>query len=137
MDARLTRGQRVFCSNRGSRGGCGRTFAVFRAEVLPRHTITGPWLWPWLLRLLAGLSLKTAAETLRLPFALETFYRLRRKLRQRQDALRALLCRKLNPPQSDQSEPLLQTVEHLQKVFTPAACPLAEFQAQFQLPFLG
>lgn len=38
-------------------------------------------MWPWLVKLLAGLSLKAAAEKLRLPFALETAYRLRRGLR--------------------------------------------------------
>jgi hypothetical protein len=72
----------VFCSNRGQRGGCGRTFAFFLAEVLPRHTFTAVLLWQWLVKLLAALSLKAVAEKLRLPFALETLYRLRRKLRQ-------------------------------------------------------
>ena len=52
------RGQRVFCSNRGRRGGCGRTFALVLAEVLPRHTVTAPLLWRWLVSWLAGLSLK-------------------------------------------------------------------------------
>ena len=72
------RGQRVFCSNRGRRGGCGRTFSLMLAEVLPRHTFTASLLWKWLAELLAGLSLKAATERLRLPFALESMYRLRR-----------------------------------------------------------
>ena len=75
----MLRGQRVFCSNRGRRGGCGRTFSLFLAEVLPRHTFPASLLWQLLVRLLAGASLQAAAESLRLPFALETVYRLRRK----------------------------------------------------------
>ena len=69
------RGQRVFCSNRGRRGGCGGTFSIFLAEVLPRHTFTATLVWPWLLERLAGLSLKAAADKLRLPFALESVCR--------------------------------------------------------------
>ena len=32
------RGQRVWCSNRGQRGGCGRTVSLFLAVMLPRHS---------------------------------------------------------------------------------------------------
>lgn len=131
------RGQRVFCSNRGRRGGCGRTFALVLAEVLPRHTVTAPLLWQWLVNWLAGLSLKAAAEKLRLPLALETVYRLRRKLRRQLDRLRPRLWRRGPPPPSTRADPLAQTVEHLRKVFAHPACPPAEFQLQFQRPFLG
>jgi len=136
-DGQACRGQRVFCSNRGQRDGCGRTFAFFLADVLPRHTFTASWLWQWLVKLLAGLSLKAAAETLRLPFALETMYRLRRRLCRRLDWLRTRLCREQTPPVSVHTDPLQQTVEHLQLVFPRSACPPADFQLQFQQPFLG
>jgi len=136
-DGQTCRGQRVFCSNRGQREGCGRTFALFLAEILPRHTVTASLVWPWLVKLLAGLSLKAAAEKLRLPLALETMYRLRRKWRRGLDAVRTQLCRQQAPPQSTQTDPLLQTVEHLQTVFSGGACPPADFQLHFQHPFLG
>jgi hypothetical protein len=127
----------VFCSNRGDRGGCGRTFSFFLAEVLPRHTITASLVWRWLVKLLAGLSLKSVVESLRLPFALETLYRLRRNLRRKLDSIRTRLCRQQAPPSSSQSDPLLQTVEHLQAVFPgPEGAPSA-FQFHFQQPFLG
>jgi hypothetical protein len=137
VDGETFRGQRVFCSNRGQRGGCGRTFAFFLADVLPRHTLTASLMWPWLVKLLAGLSLKAAAEKLRLPFALETMYRLRRSLRHGLDQVRTRLCREQSPPVSAQSDPLLQTVEHLRRVFPGGACPPADFQLRFQRPFLG
>lgn len=136
-DGQTCRGQRVFCSNRGQRGGCGRTFCFFLAEVLPRHTLTASLVWPWLVKLLAELSFKAAVEKLRLPFALETMYRLRRRLCRRLDSLRTRLCREQTPPVSVQTDPLQQTVEHLQLVFPRSACPPADFQLQFQQPFLG
>ena len=136
-DGQTVRGQRVFCSNRGQRDGCGRTFMFCLAEILPRHTLTASLVWPWLVKLLAGLSLKAAVETLRLPFALETLCRLRRKLRQRLDHLRTRLCREQKPPVSGQADPLLQTVEHLQVAFPHSESPPADFQLHFQHPFCG
>ena len=131
------RGQRVFCSNRGRWGGCGKTFSVFLADTLPRHTLTASLVWQWLLKLLTGLSLKAAAEKLRLPFALETVYRLRRRLRHGLDSLRTRLCREQTPPVSAHTDPLWQTMEHLQVVFPRSGCPTADFQLRFQLPFLS
>jgi hypothetical protein len=131
------RGQRVFCSNRGRRGGCGRTFSLVLADVLPRHTMTASLLWRWLVEVLAGLSFKAAAEKLRLLFALETVYRLRRGLRQGLDQIRTRLCREQSPPASAHADPLLQTVEHLRRVFSGDGCPPADFQLHFQHPFLG
>jgi hypothetical protein len=131
------RGQRVFCSNRGRRGGCGRTFSLMLADVLPRHTLTASLVWRWLVEVLAGLSLKAAAEKLRLPFALETVYRLRRGLQRCLDLVRTRLCREQSPPASGQVDPLLQTVEHLRRVFSDSECPPAAFQLHFQRPFLN
>lgn len=107
------------------------------ADILPRHTLTASLVWRWLLELLAGLSLKAAVETLQMPFALETFYRLRRRLERGLDQMRARLCREQSPPASSQVQPLLQTVEHLWAVFPGSACPAADFQLRFQHPFLG
>jgi hypothetical protein len=135
--AQWVRGQRVFCSNRGQRGGCGKTFSLLLAEVLPRHTLTASLVWRWLSELLAGLSLKAAAEKLHLPFALESMYRLGRRLRRRLDDWRARLCRAQPPPASTQTAPLLHSVEHLRAVFTAEGCPSAAFQLRFQHPFLG
>jgi len=104
---------------------------------LPRHTFTAVWLWKLLCRLLADASVKAAAEKLRLPFALETVYRLRRGLERGLDLLRTRLCREQKPPLSPHADPLLQTVEHLQAVFPCGLCPPAEFQLHFQRPFLG
>ena len=131
------RGQRVFCSDRGQRGGCGQTFALFLADILPRHTVRATLFWQLLCQWLAGLSLKAAAESLRLPLALETFYRLIRRLDERLDVLRPLLCQKQAPPAGAEAKPLRHTVRHLQAVFAPAVCPLQEFQLVFGQPLMG
>jgi hypothetical protein len=57
----------------GRRGGCGRTFAIYLSGVVPRHSVDAPTLSHLFSGLLAGLSLKAAAEALRMPFALESF----------------------------------------------------------------
>lgn len=89
------------------------------------------------MQLLAGLSMKAATEKLRLPFALETIYRLRRGLCCGLDSVRTRLWREQSPPDSKQTDPLRQTVEHLRQVFPDNACPPAAFQLHFQRPFLG
>jgi hypothetical protein len=94
-------------------------------------------LWPWLLEVLAGLSTKAAGEKLSVPFALETIYQVGRKLRRDLDRLRTCLCVEQEPPASPHTDPLLQTVAHLQSVFAGSACPPAQFQLHFQHAFLG
>lgn len=64
-------------------------------------------------------------------------YRLRRNLRRKLDSIRIRLCRQQAPPSSSQSDPLLQTVEHLQAVFPGTECAPSAFQFRFQRSFLG
>lgn len=135
--AQRRRGQRAFCSNRGRRGGCGRTFAIFFADVLPRHSVPAGLLARLCVALLTGPALKSAAEALRTPFALETFYRLLRRLRRRLDRVRASLCRRQPPPPSSHTDPLLHTVEHLRALFGGGTDVVAGFQLGFQQPLLG
>lgn len=136
-NGQLARGQRVFCSDRGQRGGCGKTFPLFFAAVLPRHTFTAPLLWTLLRKLLAGAPIKAAVESLRLPFSLEAVYGIVRRLRRRLDAMRSWLAREQPVPASGQTDPLLQTLSHLQTVFPPDGCALTAYQRHFQQAFLG
>jgi hypothetical protein len=136
-NGRALRGQRVFCSPRGQRGGCGRTFSLFLAEVLPRHTVRAGQVWSLFQELLGGGSVKAAVEKLRLPYALETIYHLLGRVRKRLDVLRSWLCRRQRAPASWQSDPLLQTVEHLQKVWPGVVCPVSGFQVVLGCPLMG
>jgi hypothetical protein len=130
------RGQRVFCSNRGQRGGCGQTVSIYLAHILPRHSVTATFLWSLLLLKLQGQSTNAAVQSLRLPFKIESVYHLLHRLGQRMDRLRAILFNVQRPPESSQQDPLQQTLEHLQSVFKQP-CPLIEFQLHFQQPLLG
>ncbi len=82
--------------------------------------------------------MRAGVQALRVPLALESFYYLLQRLRGRLPDLRSLLYRE-SPPAgtSSQSEPLLQTVEHLQALFPKSACALSHFQAHFQRPLMG
>jgi hypothetical protein len=132
----IQRGQRVWCCDRGQRGGCGRTFSLFLADVLPGHTVSAAWLWKVLQCLLEGDSIRATWKTLGLPFALESIYHLLQRLRQRMASVRSALCRKQSPPATSQADALLQTVEHLRNVFPESDCPVAAFQLDFQKPLL-
>ncbi len=133
---RIERGQRVWCCPRGQRGGCGKTFSIFLADVLPRHTVGTSALWSLLERLPAGGSIKAAVEALALPFGLETLYHLLQRMRRKLTAVRSVLCREQPAPASAQSDPLLQTVEHLRSLFAKSICPPTDFQLHFQRPLL-
>jgi hypothetical protein len=134
---RCLRGQRIFCCNRGQRGGCGRTFSIFLAEVLPRHTVSASLLWQVLCRLSADASVKAGVETLRLPFALETLYHLLGRLRLRLPELLSRLGSQEQAAGSFQTDPLLRSVEHLQSLFAREGCPLVRFQIHFQSSLMG
>lgn len=137
VDGQIVRGQRVFCSDRGQRGGCGKTFPLFLSGVLPRHTFNTTLLWALLLKLLGGATIKSAAEILALPFSLEAVYGLVRRCRHRLDVVRSLLGREHRVWASQQSDPFFQTLEHLQQIFPQATDALAAYQWRFQRVFLG
>ena len=133
----IQRGQRVWCCPRGQRGGCGKSFSMFLAEVLPRHTVRASALWSLLERLREGASVKAAVEALGLGFGLETLYHLLQRMRHRLAAVRTMLCREVKAPAaSSQTDPLLETVEHLRRLFPKSGCPCADFQLHFQRPLL-
>lgn len=104
--------------------------------MLPRHSVTAAWLARLLAGLLTGAALKSAAEALRTPFPLGTFYWLIRRLRRRLDVVRVELCCRQSPPPGRHADPLLHTVEHLQAFFGGASDVVAGFQLCFQRPLL-
>lgn len=137
VEGRVQRGQRAFCSNRGNRRGCGRTFSMFFAYILPRHTFTAKLLWKALTGWLKGSSRKAAWESSGQPLTLDTFYHLLQRLRRKLDGVRSLLHRQCQPPHSRSSDPLRQTCEHLQALFAVDACPPEAFQRQLQTSLVG
>jgi hypothetical protein len=130
----VVRGRRFFCSNRFRRPGCGRTFAVLLAGVLARFVVRLPTLFSFAHAVLAGASRRAAWKaTVARAMSLQTAYRLWRRLCKTQVSLRARLCRVCPPPDSTAAEPMAQLLQHMQRAFPQAACPLSAFQTHFEV----
>jgi hypothetical protein len=84
----------------------------------------------------AGRSIRAAAHALGRAFPLETLYHLLHRLRAGLTTVRSALGREQPAPASAQTDPLLQTVEHLRRLFPQSDCPAADFQLHFQRPLL-
>jgi hypothetical protein len=137
VDKQTVRGQRVWCSNRGRRGGCGRTMRIVCAGVLPRHSVSALMLGDLLKRLCGGGSIQSAWEQCRLPVHVQSVYHLLQRFRARLDAVRVALLARCAPPGSGHADPLRQTAEHLRCAFPGTGNPVEAFQLAFQVPIMG
>jgi hypothetical protein len=133
------RGRRFFCSNRGRRPGCGRTFSVALSTVLAGFVIRTITLFSFVTAVLGGKSRRAAwLDTAGSAFSLSTGYRLWRRLREAQSRVRACLCREAPPPVCASREPLAQLLEHLGVVVGATKLDgFAGFQAHTQEHLLG
>lgn len=104
---------------------------------MPRHTLSSTLLWLILVKLLTNSSVRQAVHSLKPTLALESVYHLLTRLRLRLASIRVCLCKRHPPPQSQSSDPIIQTVQHLKVTFAAALCPVREFQLIFQQPLLG
>jgi len=133
---RQKRGQRVFCSNRFRKRGCGKTFSVLFSLLLKARMIPAALVVSFLSTVLAGTCRQSAWLSLRHGFSLESGYRLWRDWMASQSYLRSWLCRKIPPPRPEcVGDGLAQTWDHLRSAFAGRPCPVAAFQEHFQQPF--
>jgi hypothetical protein len=131
----VQRGWRVFCSNRGRKTGCGKTYAILLAQHLYRRLVGASRLWNFLAGLLDGACIKEAWEAVASPFRLETGYKLWSCFGRSQSAIRVSL-HSMSEPQKSALSPLMQTIAHLRAGFPRATCPIAAYQHSFQRGFL-
>lgn len=136
-NGRTVRGWRVYCRNRDGGGGCGRTHSILLASVLCRRQLRAPRLWKFLSFALRGLSRRAAWRRAGAPFSTRHAYRIWARIERGLGALGAALCRIIDPPESAQTDPLLQVFEHLGRALAPAPCAITAFQARFQTGFLS
>lgn len=132
---REVRGWRVFCSNRGRRRGCGRTYSILLAGVLRRRSVSAARFWAFLNGVLKGASVQKSWEAVRSGFSVECGYRLWSAFRRFETTLRTLLCRIEEPPCKRSRYSWSQTLEHLRKIFGAKPCPIAAWQLRFQRAF--
>jgi len=139
LSEEIIRGWRVFCSDRRAQGnqGCGGTYSMLLAHLLHRRSVTTANVWKFLSAVLAGLTLAAAWVVAASKLLVECAYRLWNSWKRAQGAIRSRLSALNSPPQSTQTNPLLQPLEHLQTLFPQCANPLAAFQLHFQKPFFS
>jgi hypothetical protein len=134
-NARIRRGHRIYCSNRYKKGGCGKTFSVLTAEVLPGFTIGAQRLWRFLENIENGLHSARAFAMIGCSMAPSGAYRLFKKFVTAQARIRTFLSRIKDPPPAQVQSPAIQTILHLHSAFDDAACPITDFQYHFQTKF--
>jgi len=123
------RGRRWFCSNRGRRPGCGRTFSVLLAQVMRHASVRTAKLWQFCRARLAGGGVPAAWEQTRCGFSLEAAYQWWRRWRRAEPALRTHLLRGPGPP----GKSLREQIERAYG----AIDPIAWFQKSEQRPWPG
>lgn len=134
---RTVRGHRIFCSNRGRRRGCGKTFSVVRENILKNFNISAESFWYFLRNIARGMSKIQAFRSLKLSFSDSTAYRLLRRFSYSQSRLRTFLFRLSKPPRlSKAANLIIQTFLHLRYTFPKSPCPISAFQQHFQVSFL-
>lgn len=137
VDKQTIRGRRLWCSNRGRRGGCGKTMSLLFAWILPGHTFTAGALDRLLKRLCMGGSIQAAWEKSRSQAALQSAYHLLQRLRLRMGEIRSALLKICRNPASSQKDPMIATYEHLRRAFSGHESPTAAFQYRLQMAMMG
>lgn len=120
----VIRSQRIFCSNRWRRQGCGKTFRLVLGDLLHHCLISSVSLWQRFDQKLQGIN-----STPPLP----SYWW--RRLRACQSSLREKLLSLCAPPQPAGDNPITQTLLHLKAAFSSNLCPIAAFQTRFQTRF--
>jgi hypothetical protein len=134
---RVRRGHRIFCSNRNNRNGCGRTFSMLHSLFIKGFSITTTSLWAALKAVMGSLAICRVFDGLNTTLSKSTAYNIMRRFREQQYRIRSLLLRLNTPPVSANcTQPHIQTIAHLEKVFCKMRCPISAFQETFQVSFI-
>ena len=130
------RGQRIYCSNRNCRLGCGRTFSIFPTETIKGFGTYASVLWVFFKSLVENITTAVALRKSKIDVSISTAYRWKTLLIEAQSHIRAALSSLQSPPPCNSPNPLTQTLAHLKYIFQNEPCPIAAFQLKFQQPFI-
>lgn len=139
MDEHGVVGQRVFCSNRGRRMGCGGSVLVRLADVVRPVSVSAPLLWEFLVAVRDASTVHAAWKAgFEKRFALRTAYALVMRFDRAQSWLRTKLLGRfgLRCAGAVCARPLVRLIDDLRRAF-PDACPVAQFQLVFQQSFFA
>jgi hypothetical protein len=110
------RGKRVYCSRRGNKKGCGKTFTLWLSDTLWQRCVSAAELMRFIIGLLAGLSVWKAWRETGTGMSERTGYRVFLRLKHTQSVVRTALSG-LSPPsaQGKEKTPLLETLTILKE----------------------
>ena len=135
------RARRVFCSNRGSAGGCGRTFSVWIADKVKRLFLDAACLWKFLEHAVTSGNKSQAFQSLNSSMSDSATYRIWKRFLQAQSAIRTALLAFCPPPKQSAGGnsvcPAQDTLAHLKEAFKDSPLnPIAAYQAATQSFFI-
>jgi hypothetical protein len=139
---RTRHAQRIFCSNRNARPGCGRTFSIWLADKIGRLSLTADALWRFLQLAVAGAVI-AAGHAVDARLSDRTWQRIWKRFDHAQCHIRTALHGRWPPPYTlpqpvgnPNRQTAAQVLAHLQAAFPDAPCPIAEFQQTMQTFFV-
>lgn len=122
------RARRVYCSNRHSQAGCGRTVSVWVSDKIRRLSLSTHAVWRFLQQAIAGSIAAATRSMTESERSDRTWQRLWQRFQLAQSSLRTALLTRCPPPTLSSVRPEAQVITHLQAAFPQADCPLAAFQ---------
>jgi hypothetical protein len=125
------RARRVYCSNRHSQRGCGRTFSVWLADKIRRLSLSTSVVWRFLQQVITGSIAAATRAMTEHERSDRTWQRLWKRFQLAQSNLRTVLLKRCPPPTLSSDRPEAQILAHLQTAFPQTDCPLAAFQHAF------
>jgi hypothetical protein len=133
---KTVRARRVFCCNRNTRPGCGRTFSIWFADKIRQLSLTTGGLWRFLTGAVAG-SVLAACRAANCHLSDRSLQRIWTRFDRGQSKIRtALFGRCPPPPLPAEHRPAAHVLAHLQAAFPDADCPIAAFQQTLHTFFI-
>ena len=126
------RGHRVFCSDRGRRKGCGRTFSILLSIFMKRFTFCTKRIHSLLKNIMNGFG---PTGNYQKTVSVSSVYRIKKLFKINQHHVREKLFQIGPPPFCDTHDPILKTLKHLALCFPDRNDPIRAFQLHFQKPF--
>ena len=130
----VTRGLRMFCSDRYSNRGCGRTFPVYWDDVIPFATLRTVQIIELIRALASAPSPHAGWAASKLLMSLSSAYRWLARWKRSGTSLLTWLGVLTAPPRKTDGEPDPLHLRHLDTAFPSCPCPAAAFQNRFQIP---
>ncbi len=127
------RGMRLFCSNRNSNKGCGRTLSVFFDDVIPRASFSTPTISRVIEESITPPTPDASSKSAPDDCSRATAYRWIGKTQCSQENLRSHTWKLAQPPRNEMRSALARTWQHLRRAFPSSDCLLSAFQSTLQI----